>query len=169
MKFSRIIHKLQNAFKVSKFELAAVSIFLLGLLIAVPGLFFTKYEKRNQLNNLNSIQFFAELAAKQQTSYIGSDISGTPDTALAKGDTIASKQSLFPEYKPKTLPEGTKININTAIKSELKKIPGIGEVTADKILDYRSNKKFSKIEDIMNINGIGEKKFEKMKKYIVVK
>lgn len=61
-----------------------------------------------------------------------------------------------------------KININSADSSELQKIPGIGEKTAQKIIDYRSNNPFSSIEDIKNIDGIGDKKFESMKEYISI-
>lgn len=61
-----------------------------------------------------------------------------------------------------------KININTADLYELKSIPSVGEKTAQKIIDYREKKKFKKIEDIMNIEGIGENKFKNMKDYISV-
>ena len=61
-----------------------------------------------------------------------------------------------------------KININSADSSELQKIPGIGEKTAQKIIDYRSNNPFSSIEDIKNIDCIGDKKFESMKEYISI-
>lgn len=61
-----------------------------------------------------------------------------------------------------------KININTADIYELTSIPSVGEKTAQKIIDYREKKKFKKIEDIMNIEGIGENKFKNMKDYISV-
>lgn len=63
-----------------------------------------------------------------------------------------------------------KININTAMESELEEIPGVGESTAKKIIEYRKNNgKFKEIEDIKNVSGIGDSKFENMKEKICVK
>lgn len=61
------------------------------------------------------------------------------------------------------------ININTATKDELKKISGIGDSKAQKIIDYREkNGGFNSIEDIKNVDGIGEKTFESLKEEIEV-
>lgn len=60
------------------------------------------------------------------------------------------------------------VNINTASKEELMTINGIGESKANNIIEYRKNNKFSKIEDIKNISGIGDSVFEKIKEYITV-
>ena len=62
-----------------------------------------------------------------------------------------------------------KININTATEEELDTLPGIGQATAQKIIEYRKeNGKFSKIEDIKDVSGIGDSKFEKIKDLIEV-
>lgn len=65
--------------------------------------------------------------------------------------------------------EKNKININSASMDELDSLPGIGEVTAQKILDYREeNKEFKSIDEIKNVKGIGENKFNDLKDYICV-
>ena len=61
------------------------------------------------------------------------------------------------------------VNINLATQSELENLPGVGPSTAAKIIDYRNkNGDFKKIEDIMNVSGIGEAKFNSIKDYISV-
>lgn len=62
----------------------------------------------------------------------------------------------------------SKININTATKNELMKLSGIGSTYADKIIKYREQIRFDKIEDIMKVEGIGNAKFEKIKDSITV-
>jgi comEA protein len=68
-----------------------------------------------------------------------------------------------------SLGSGEKINLNSAGKIDLMKLPGIGEKTAEKIIEYRNNfGKFRHPQDIMNVKGIGEKKFEKLKSFIII-
>lgn len=63
---------------------------------------------------------------------------------------------------------GTKININTASKEELESLPSIGKTKAESIIKYRENNKFNSIEDIKNVNGIGDSLYEKIKDNIEV-
>ena len=66
--------------------------------------------------------------------------------------------------------QNAKININTATQTQLETLPGIGPSTATKIITYRKeNGKFKTIEDIKQVSGIGDSKFEKIKNYITVK
>ncbi len=62
-----------------------------------------------------------------------------------------------------------KIDINNCSKELLTSLPGIGDVTAEKIISYRQDFKFQKIEDIMQVSGIGDKKFQAIKELIVVR
>lgn len=62
-----------------------------------------------------------------------------------------------------------KVNINKADQVQLVTLPGIGEKTAESIISHRgTNGNFTKVEDLMNVKGIGEKKFEKLKSYITI-
>ncbi len=61
-----------------------------------------------------------------------------------------------------------KTNINTASKEELEKLEGIGASTANKIIEYRKGNRFDSIEDIKNVSGIGDAKYEKIKGSICV-
>ena len=64
---------------------------------------------------------------------------------------------------------GAPVNLNTATVAQLEALPGIGKSTAERILEYRQkNGSFKKIEDLMNVRGIGEKSFLKMKGLITV-
>ena len=66
--------------------------------------------------------------------------------------------------------KNSKTNINKATQAELELISGIGPSTALKIINYRKeNGNFKKIEDIKNVPGIGDAKFNQIKDYITVK
>lgn len=70
----------------------------------------------------------------------------------------------------KTSKSLAKININTADIGKLCELPGVGESLASRIVLYREeNGKFKSIDDLKNVSGIGEKKFESLREYVVVK
>ncbi|PYT17414.1 MAG: hypothetical protein DMF51_02460 [Acidobacteria bacterium] len=64
---------------------------------------------------------------------------------------------------------GEKVNINTAGVDELVTLPGIGKAYAERIVEYRQkNGPFKKVEDIINVRGIGEKTFERIKDRLTI-
>ncbi len=74
------------------------------------------------------------------------------------------------EYDEIAVPAITdsRININTATLEELDKLEGIGPVIAERIILYREKNPFSSIEQIMNVKGIGKKKYDAIKDSITV-
>jgi len=82
---------------------------------------------------------------------------------LFLGATIVSSQG-NEEMMDKKEMMMEKVNINTADMEQLMQLPGVGEGTARKIIDYRnSNGQFKTVDQIKSIPGIGDKKYEKMK------
>lgn len=82
-------------------------------------------------------------------------------------DASASQDA--PTRQTQKPPADTPINLNSATAAELEKLPGVGAATAARIVEYRQkNGAFKKIEDLMNVRGIGEKTFLSLKPLITV-
>jgi competence protein ComEA len=98
-------------------------------------------------------------------------------TALAIGVTLvialpalaANLQSQSPPPAAAATTAKPAINLNTATVDQLETLPGIGRKTAERIIEYRTKAGgFKRIEDLMNVKGIGEKSFLKLKPLVVV-
>ena len=117
-----------------------------GMKIHIP----TKEETEANKNNENMID----------ESYIISSSGGVS----SKEDTNSIQGS------SKSTTSNEKVNINTATQEELDTLPGIGPSIASKIIDYREqNGKFNSIEEIKEVSGIGDAKYEKIKDSITIK
>ena len=88
--------------------------------------------------------------------------------------SIVAAPSAMAQEKPASKPAKAAapagpVNLNTATQAQLETLPGIGAAAAKRIIEYRDkNGKFTKIEQLMNVKGIGEKSFLKLKPMITI-
>jgi competence protein ComEA len=167
----------KNTMQISKVETSLndkVTIYISGE-VKNPGVVELKYDDRlgdgvdlcgglTKDANLNGINLAMKI--KDEGHYI------IPKVGEETADTVTNDNEYRNENNTLNEPESNndnKININTADLSELDSLPGFGQVTAQKIIEYRQeHTKFNSIEELMNIKGIGEKKFNNVKDYIYV-
>lgn len=117
--------------------------------------------------DLNGVNLSIKLEDEQHyiIPKIGETISVTSNNDSNKSNQKSESENKDNENTSKE----AKININVATIEELDSLPGVGEATANKILQHREdNGQFSSIEDIKNVNGIGDKKYENIKDLICV-
>lgn len=169
----------KNTMQISKVETSLndkVTIYISGE-VKNPGVVELKYDARladgvdlcgglTEGANLNGINLAMKI--KDEGHYI------IPKVGEETADTVTNDKdkAYISENNTSNKSEinnDNKININTADLSELDSLPGFGQVTAQKIIEYRQeHTKFNSIEELMNIKGIGEKKFNNVKDYIYV-
>lgn len=81
----------------------------------------------------------------------------------------ASAQTKAPARAAKPAPATGVVNINTASATEIATLPGIGDKMAARIVEYRQkNGPFKKLEELMNVQGIGEKNFLKLRPQLTI-
>jgi competence protein ComEA len=100
-------------------------------------------------------------------------VAGALALALGSAQFVHAQQSTGqppPPPAPKTTPApAPPLNLNVATAADLEKLPGIGPAVAARILEYRQKAGgFKKVEDLMNVRGIGERLFLKLKPLVVV-
>ena len=76
--------------------------------------------------------------------------------------------SLFVAASTASATDTAKVNINTATMEQLQELPGVGPVTAQRIMDFREKSPFAAIEELMEVKGIGEKTFAKLKPLVSI-
>ena len=86
-----------------------------------------------------------------------------------KQEVLGPDKKKFEPGAPKIIPGEKSINLNKAGTDELVNLPGIGKRTAEKIIQHRTLiGRFRKLEELLNVSGIGNSKFNKIKKFLYI-
>lgn len=132
----------------------------------------------NQLFNISAKSKLLEFDYSYQDSiFFDSNDENEEEITEISNSKVVSKQEVldfntakFKNISNKILSAEKSIDLNRATKSELMNLPGIGEKTAEAIIVMREKiGKFRKLEELKKVKGIGDKKFEKIIKYIYIK
>ena len=140
---------------------------LIGCILTSIGVeYFTKADEPIQIPQAAIVEQYV-IRKERETSNIQKSISKDKRVSSFQekpSKTKSTDEKADNESKNIMFP----ININTASEKELDALPGIGPAIARRIVEHRSSQPFTKIEDIMLVKGIGEKKFSKLKELITV-
>ena len=121
--------------------------------------------KEADMTNVNRAEFLVDGQKVFIPSY-ALDEDGNIIESNAAGESVSSDGT---SSGAGAVASSGKVNINTADSTQLQTLNGVGPATAQKIIDYRdSSGRFTAIEDLKNVSGIGDKTFEKLKDYICV-
>ncbi len=114
--------------------------------------------------------FFIPTISIPSVIYVDSDTQGSAAGGASEASETGMSSSTSGNDAQSSSGDSSKVNINAATADELdERLNGIGPTTAKKIIEYRTKiGRFSDIEEIKNVSGIGEKTFEKFKDMICV-
>lgn len=151
--------------KLNKHEIALIVISL--ILTAVLVLYNIISVSNLSRITVNESSAANVIVSSESVSYTSGALSECSSDATEEASADNRSDSRYDETQSDLKDEY--VNINTADSDELQKLPGIGSVKAEAIIEYRiENGSFRSVDDLINVKGIGEKTLEKLKPYAAV-
>ncbi|MCL5267509.1 MAG: helix-hairpin-helix domain-containing protein [Bacteroidetes bacterium] len=150
----KVTRKIQEKFGLTKSEAGIILFLSFGLILGGTAKILQLDKSTEKFDFSRSDSFFVAASSRI-------------DSVIAAEEDTAGKSLHFGKMKGASVT--SPVDLNSASLSDLVTIPGIGNVTAQRILDYRSaNGKFGSVQELRNVKGIGAKKLEQMKPYVRV-
>ena len=149
--FSTITRKIQEKLGLTRSETAILLFLGLGLILGGGVKLFHLDSAAGRYDFTESDSFFADASSK-----IDSILAAEEDTLGYTARTAKTGKEIT-----------SQIDINAATVAELATLPGVGKITAQRIVDYRTaHGKFGSINELLKVKGIGAKKFERLKQHV---
>ena len=150
----KVTRNIQEKLGLTKSEAGIILFLCFGLILGGTAKILNLDKSTERYDFSRSDSFFVAASSR-----IDSLIAADEDTAGKNLNAGMSKKASL----------ASPVDLNTASIGDLITIPGIGKVTAQRILDYRNaNGKFGSVQELSNVKGIGTKKLEKVKPYVRV-
>ena len=155
------------------FTQTEVKVLLFLLIVFAIGFSYKTLMRTNNQTDLKKFNYekedslFNTTATNEEFSQMDEEIKDK--TVDYKQEVLDYNKSDLGKYSAKETPAEKSINLNKAGVKEFTRLPGIGEKTAAKIIQLRNEVgRFTKLEDLLKVKGIGTSKFNKLKKYIYI-
>jgi competence protein ComEA len=132
-----------------------------------------KYGKLHSVADLAKIPGFGPATLKRLEGWVLVEGEQEPPAAPTKKVAAAAKpkpaaKQAVPKKGKADEPKGAKINLNTATQAELQKLPRIGPVLSQRIIEERQRKPFQSVDDLKRVKGIGAKTLESLRPFVTV-
>jgi competence protein ComEA len=154
------------------FTVAEIKVLFFLIFVFIAGLSYKAYKLNNGSSEYKEFDYSTEerLFERLNDNKIPLTDSVQEDKYIDyKQEVLDFNSSDFHKKEAKKLPGSKSININTAGIEDLVMLPGIGEKTAQKIIDLRKTKGgFSKLEELYEVKGIGKTRFNKIEKFLYI-
>lgn len=156
-------------------KIILASLIILGILIVTPvkakadSISYIYVDVKGEVNNPGVYRLETNSRAFQAVELAGGLTIDSYTRYVNLAKILTDEEVIYIPSVEEEIEESTLININTATLDELMVLDGIGEATANNIINYRNeNGYFSSIEDIMNVPNIKQATYEKIKQYITI-